>query len=431
MSIINDLKKGIIPGHLKQAAQYENLESSVLAKGIIDGTICLPQNRVRKLVFPRAVGAGLSVKINANIGSSPYDMSIENERAKLAAALSAGADAVMDLSLGSLQNEIRRMVLAESSVMVGTVPLYQTAFELSRSSRSFSDMTINDFLAVIRAQAAEGVDFMTIHSGITMSSLERMEKQGRLLNVVSRGGSMLVEWIKKNKKESPLYEYFDEICAILAEYDVTISLGDGMRPGAVLDATDHAQIDELITLGALAGRARDMGLQVIIEGPGHMPLNQIEANILLEKKLCAGAPFYVLGPLVTDIAPGYDHITCAIGGALAAWAGADFLCYVTPSEHLKLPSVDDVRDGVIAAKIAAQAADLARGNKKALEKEKHMANARRSLDWEKQIALSVNPDKARRYRLDSKLGKNDKICTMCGEFCAIDRLNALEEPGKK
>jgi phosphomethylpyrimidine synthase len=283
-------------------------------------------------------------------------------------------------------------------------------------------MTIDDFLKTVERQAAEGVDFMTIHSGITRQSLAAMERQGRALNVVSRGGAMLVAWIRKNVKESPLYEHFDEILDILAAYDVTISLGDGMRPGATVDATDRAQLTELITLGELTERAWAKGVQVMIEGPGHVPLNMVAENMRLEKQLCHGAPFYVLGPLVTDCAAGYDHIAAAIGGTLAAINGADFLCYVTPAEHLRLPSVQDVIEGVVASKIAAHAADVARGNAAALAREQAMANARRRLDWETQIGLCLDPYKARAYRESSEIG-TDQVCTMCGEFCAIKRIN--------
>ena len=413
---------GQITAEMQVAAAYEELPVEFIRAGLAAGTIAIPKNRTRSIEHVRAVGQGLKTKINANIGASPYHMDLNEELEKLAVAVKYGADAVMDLSLGSQQIEIRRAVLAASPVMVGTVPLYQTGFELATAKRDITEMTIDDFLKTVERQAAEGVDFMTIHSGITRQSLTAMERQGRALNVVSRGGAMLVAWIRKNGQESPLYEHFDEILDILAAYDVTISLGDGMRPGATVDATDRAQISELITLGELTERAWLKGVQVMIEGPGHVPLNMVAENMRLEKQLCHGAPFYVLGPLVTDCAAGYDHIAAAIGGTLAAINGADFLCYVTPAEHLRLPSVQDVIEGVVASKIAAHAADVARGNASALAREQAMANARRRLDWEAQIGLCLDPYKARAYRESSEIG-TDQVCTMCGEFCAIKRIN--------
>ncbi|OPZ61091.1 MAG: Phosphomethylpyrimidine synthase [Deltaproteobacteria bacterium ADurb.Bin510] len=413
---------GQITAEMQAAAAYEDLPAEFIRAGLAAGTIAIPKNRTRSFEHVRAVGQGLKTKINANIGASPYHMDLNEELEKLTVAVKYGADAVMDLSLGSQQIEIRRAVLAASPVMVGTVPLYQTGFELAAARRDITAMTIDDFLKTVERQAAEGVDFMTIHSGITRQSLAAMERQGRALNVVSRGGAMLVAWIRKNVKESPLYEHFDEILDILAAYDVTISLGDGMRPGATVDATDRAQLTELITLGELTERAWAKGVQVMIEGPGHVPLNMVAENMRLEKQLCHGAPFYVLGPLVTDCAAGYDHIAAAIGGTLAAINGADFLCYVTPAEHLRLPSVQDVIEGVVASKIAAHAADVARGNAAALAREQAMANARRRLDWETQIELCLDPYKARAYRESSEIG-TDQVCTMCGEFCAIKRIN--------
>ncbi|HSM75713.1 MAG TPA: phosphomethylpyrimidine synthase ThiC, partial [Desulfobacterales bacterium] len=352
---------------------------------------------------------------------SPLRSNLDEELRKLAAAQASGADAVMDLSLGADQLRIRKAILARAEVMVGTVPLYQSAFELSAARRDVTEMTIADFLKTVRSQAEEGVDFMTIHCGVTRQALSAMERQGRTLDVVSRGGAMLVAWMRHNRKESPLYEHYDEILDILAALDVTLSLGDGMRPGAVADAGDRAQVSELLVLGELTERAWAKGVQVIVEGPGHVPLNQVADQMRLEKTLCAGAPFYILGPLVTDIAAGYDHIAGAIGGALAAMNGADFLCYVTPAEHLRLPTEADVVEGVIAARIAAHAADLAKGLPAAWERDRAMSRARKALDWEEQIALAIHPAKARAYREASAIGDQD-VCTMCGEFCAIKRL---------
>ncbi|MBN2041203.1 MAG: phosphomethylpyrimidine synthase ThiC [Spirochaetes bacterium] len=421
MNIKKQAEQGIITDNIYAAAKKECLDAEFIRKGICDGSIVIPCNKNRKIEKVCAIGQGTSTKINANIGASPYHSNPEEELQKLEAAVKYGADAVMDLSLGPEQIKIRREVIAHSPVPVGTVPIYQTGFELSSSGRNIEDMTINDFFNTIRNQAEEGVDFMTIHSGVTREVLAKMENQGRALDVVSRGGSFLISWMRRNGKESPLYEYYDEILDILAEYDVTISLGDGLRPGSTVDATDRAQISELIVLGELTERAWAKGVQAVIEGPGHVPLNQVAENMQLQKSICSGAPFYILGPLVTDIASGYDHIAGAIGGAVAAINGADFLCYLTPAEHLKLPTVNDVIDGVIASKIAAHAADLVKNVPGAWERERAMAKARKTLDWEKQIELSVNPDKARAYRQESEIGE-DNVCTMCGEFCAIKRL---------
>jgi phosphomethylpyrimidine synthase len=418
-------KQGFITDEMKIVAKEESLSPQYIMKGIIDGTIVIPFNKKHtSLKNIKGIGEGLRVKINANIGTSPYHMDIKEEIEKLEIALKFRTDSVMDLSLGSQLREVRREIIKKSSVMVGTVPIYQVGFELSKKKKNIDEMNIKDFLDVLKEQAEDGVDFMTIHSGITLNAVNSMEKEGRLLDIVSRGGAFLVKWMKKNGKENPLYTYYNEILDILREYDITISIGDGMRPGAVLDSTDRGQIQELINLGELAQRAWDAGVQVIIEGPGHIPINEIEANVLLEKKLCKGAPFYVLGPIVTDIAPGYDHITGAIGGALAALHGADFLCYVTPSEHLKLPDTSDVKLGVIASKIAAHTADIVRGKDR--EWDRKMADSRKKLDWEKQIELSIDSEKARTYRDSSEIG-DKSVCTMCGEYCAIKQIIVAEE----
>ncbi len=416
--------KGTITPEMEEAARHEGIDPEVVRAGVAQGTIAIPRNAGKSLPQVRGVGKGMKTKINANIGSSPYHMDMAEEVEKLHAAVDSGADAVMDLSLGSEIIEIRREIIRQSPVMVGTVPIYQTAFELSTARRGITDMTIDDFLKTVRNQAEEGVDFMTIHSGVTLQSLAALEGQGRILDVVSRGGSFLVSWMKKNHRQSPLFEFYDEILDILAAHDVTISLGDGMRPGATADATDRAQITELVILGELAQRAWDKGVQVIIEGPGHVPLHMVEENIRLQKSLCQGAPFYVLGPLVTDCAAGHDHIAGAIGGALAAFFGADFLCYVTPAEHLRLPTVEHVVEGVMASKIAAHAADLAKGMQYARDREEAMARARKALDWEAQMSCCLDPDKARRLRESSEIGRDD-VCTMCGEFCAIKCLQEV------
>ncbi|MEF2144798.1 MAG: phosphomethylpyrimidine synthase ThiC [Desulfovibrionaceae bacterium] len=414
-------EQGHITEEMQAVAKYEGLSPEEVRAGLASGVLVIPRNNRRNFKELRAVGQGTSVKVNANIGASPYRSSLEEELAKLDAAVEAGADSVMDLSLGPDQIRIRRAVLERSPVMVGTVPLYQTAFELSASKRDMADMTAEDFLTTVRRQAEEGVDFMTIHSGVTLEAVQAMQEQGRLIGVVSRGGAFMVDWMRKNGKQSPLYERFDDILDILAEYDVTLSLGDGMRPGAGADAGDCAQTAELLTLAALTRRAWAKGVQVMVEGPGHVTLDKIQEQMRLQKSLCSGAPFYILGPLVTDVAAGYDHIAGAIGGAFAAMHGADFLCYVTPAEHLRLPTVQDVREGTVASKIAAHAADLARGRTSALQRDRAMSEARHRLDWEAQIELCIDPVKARAYREQSEIGTDD-VCTMCGEFCAIKRL---------
>ncbi|MEA3222857.1 MAG: phosphomethylpyrimidine synthase ThiC [Thermodesulfobacteriota bacterium] len=421
MTLIKKAKKGIITDEMKAVAKYEGVDPAIIRDGIANGTIIIPKNKLRSFKYIRGIGKGLRTKVNANIGSSPYHMDVDEEVEKLEVAVKYGADSIMDLSLGSKLIKIRREILKESGVMVGTVPIYQTAFELSARKRDITEMGIGDFLATVERQAKEGVDFMTIHSGVIMNALSAMENQKRVLDVVSRGGAFLIAWMRKNKRQSPLYEFYDDILDILASYDVTISLGDGLRPGAIADATDRAQITELVSLGELCQRAWDKGVQVMIEGPGHVPLNMVQENMELQKALTNNAPFYVLGPLVTDIASGYDHIAGAIGGALAAYYGADFLCYVTPSEHLKLPGVDDVMEGVIAFRIAAHAADLAKGMSYAVEMDKKMSKARKDLDWKQQIEMSINPGKAKEYRETSEIGTH-KECTMCGDYCAIKKM---------
>ncbi len=341
------------------------------------------------------------------------------------AAIEAGADTIMDLSTGPAIGETRKTVIRASTVPVGTVPIYQAAVEMpEKKNRPMVEMTGDDLFEVIERHGEDGVDFITVHCGVTLRSVETIKKEGRLMGVVSRGGAILVEWMHYNKKENPLFESYDRLLEIAKAYDMTLSLGDGLRPGCLADATDRGQIQELLLLGELTERAWAKGVQVMIEGPGHVPLHQIEANVLLQKRICHGAPFYVLGPLVTDIAPGYDHITGAIGGAIAAWAGADFLCYVTPSEHLRLPTVEDVREGVIASKIAGHAGDIARGLKGAMDQDACMARARKALNWPEQIRLAVDPERARKLR-ESRMPKESDVCTMCGELCAIKKVANL------
>lgn len=365
------------------------------------------------------IGKNLRTKINANIGTSRDNVDLEYELKKLKIALAMGADAIMDLSTGGPVDEIRQVILDNCPVPLGTVPIYQTAVEtVEKKKKAIVKMEVRDIFQTIERQAETGVDFMTVHCGVSRESAARLRQAERILGVVSRGGSFMLEWMEYNQKENPLFENFDELLDIARQYDVTLSLGDGMRPGCIADATDLSQIQELIILGELTQRAWAKGVQVMIEGPGHMPLDQIQANVLLQKKLCFGAPFYVLGPLVTDIAPGYDHITSAIGGAIAASAGADFLCYVTPAEHLKLPSLEDVKEGVVASRIAAHAGDIVKNIPGAREADAEMARKRCKLDWQAQINLSIDPEKARRYREESGAA-DSPYCTMCGEYCAI------------
>ena len=421
MTQLEYARKGQTTEAMEKCAAVEGVSAETIRSGLAEGTLVITQNLKHGSIAPLAIGKGLSAKVNANIGTSGDHNNVEEELEKLRAAVEAGADTIMDLSTGTGIDETRKAVMKASTVPVGTVPIYQAAIEMPRKkNRPMVEMTADDLFRVIERHGEDGVDFITVHCGVTQNSVERIKREGRLLGVVSRGGAILVEWMDYNKRENPLFEYFDRLLEIARAFDMTLSLGDGLRPGCLADATDRGQIQELILLGELTERAWAKGVQVMIEGPGHVPMDQIEANILLQKRLCHGAPFYVLGPLVTDIAPGYDHITGAIGGAIAARAGADFLCYVTPSEHLRLPTVDDVREGVIASRIAGHAADIARGLKGSLEKDCRMAKARRALDWQEQIRLSIDPVRARKLR-ESSMPKETDVCTMCGELCAIKK----------
>ncbi|MCL2760860.1 MAG: phosphomethylpyrimidine synthase ThiC [Desulfuromonadales bacterium] len=418
MTQLEQAKKGVITESMKKAAIAEGVTPEFIQKGIAEGNIIICHNIKHTNGVHLPVGKGLRTKVNANIGSSADDLDIFKELEKARVAVKYGADAIMDLSTGGPVDEIRRAIIAETNACIGSVPLYQAALDAIRlKNKAIVDMTVDDIFAGIIKHAEDGVDFITVHCGVTRGTVERMKTEGRIMDVVSRGGAFTIEWMAYNNAENPLFEHYDRLIEIAKEYDMTLSLGDGFRPGCLADATDRAQIYELILLGELTQRAQDAGVQVMIEGPGHMPLNQIEANILLQKRLCHGAPFYVLGPLVTDIAPGYDHITCAIGGAIAASAGADFLCYVTPAEHLKLPSVQDVRDGVVASRIAAHAADIVKGVNGAIEKDIAMAQCRKKLDWQGQFNLALDPEKAQQMRSESGVADHG-ACTMCGEFCA-------------
>jgi phosphomethylpyrimidine synthase len=433
MTQILEARKGNVTPEMEAVARAEGLNREFIAEGVAKGTVVITRNSKHSSITPLGIGRGLRTKINANIGTSKDRMSIEDEIEKLKAAVAAGADAVMDLSTGGPIVGIRREILKHSTVSIGTVPIYQAAVETVEQGRPIVQMDPETLFRVVGEQAEEGVDFVTVHCGVTMSSVERLKRQGRIMDVVSRGGAFHLEWIIYNEAENPLFTQYDRLIDICKKYDMTLSLGDGMRPGCLADATDRAQIEELITLGELRDRAHDAGVQVMIEGPGHVPINQVETNIKIQKELCKGAPFYVLGPLVTDVAPGYDHITSAIGGAIAGAAGADFLCYVTPSEHLRLPDLEDVREGVIASRIAAHAADIAKGVKGAIDWDREMSRRRKALDWKGQIELSINPERARKLR-ESSMPKESDVCTMCGEFCSMKGVSAYlkkEEKGQK
>jgi phosphomethylpyrimidine synthase len=415
---IASARRGKITPEMEQVAHTEGMSPQTIMERVAQGRIVIPVNKRHPEIQPVGIGEGLSVKVNANIGTSPDQADPNEELRKLEAAVEAKANTVMDLSTGGDINAVRRLILKHSLLPVGTVPIYQAAIEVTQRKGGIVMMTPDDIFDAIECHAADGVDFITVHCGVTRSTLERLKAQVRITDIVSRGGAFLAAWMIYNQRENPLYEYFDRLLEIARRYDVTLSLGDGLRPGCLADATDRPQIQELLLLGELTERAWEKDVQVMIEGPGHVPLNQIETNIRLEKELCKGAPFYVLGPLVTDVASGYDHIACAIGGALAAYYGADFLCYVTPAEHLKLPTAEDVREGVIATRIAAHAADVARGLSSARAWDDEMSRARKALDWNRQIQLSIDPIKAKKYR-EMSTPKMDEVCTMCGQFCAI------------
>ncbi len=416
MTQLDSARKGQITDEMEKVAKEENIDIQKLIKQLSKGYITIPRNINGKSV-PKGIGKGLTTKINANVGSSSEIENIETEVEKAIVAVKYGADAVMDLSTGSHLKEIRKEIMQAINVPIGTVPIYEAAVEASEEKGAVIHMDEDHMFNAIINQAKEGVDFMTIHSGITMDTVEKIKNSERIMGIVSRGGAFLAAWILQNEEENPLYKNYDYLLEIAHEYDVTLSLGDGLRPGCLADASDIPQIQELIILGQLVERAREAGVQVMVEGPGHVPLDQIEANMKIQKTICKGAPFYVLGPIVTDLAPGYDHITSAIGGAIAASSGADFLCYVTPREHLAIPDVKAVKEGVIASKIAAQAADVAKGIRSAWDSELQMAKARRCFDWKKQFELAFDHETPRKYR-ESTPTRGD-MCTMCGEFCAL------------
>lgn len=414
-------KKGFVTDAMKIVAEKEQVPVERIRELVSLGQVVIPCNKNHTCIDPEGIGKALRTKINVNLGTSRDVTDYDSELEKVNWAIQLGAESIMDLSTHGDTRIFRRKLTGECKAMIGTVPVYDSVIH---HKRDLAELTAQDFLDTIRLHAEDGVDFVTLHCGITRQTIEQIRKHKRRLNIVSRGGSLIFAWMSMTGKENPFYEYFDDILDICREYDVTISLGDACRPGCLADATDVCQIEELVRLGELTKRAHEKGVQVIIEGPGHVPLNQIQANMEIEETLCGGAPFYVLGPLVTDIAPGYDHITSAIGGAVAATYGASFLCYVTPAEHLRLPDLNDVKEGIIAAKIAAHAADIAKGIPGASDWDKKMSTARKKLDWEEMFDLAIDPEKARRYRESARPEKED-TCSMCGNFCAVKNMNRI------
>lgn len=417
MTRIELARKGIITEEMEAVARNEGISPKALIADIAGGVSVITRNIFHD-VAPLGIGRGLRTKINANIGTSKDRISFDDEIRKLDVLARYGADAVMDLSTGGAIRDLRKTLISRSPVAVGTVPIYEAVVKAAETRGHIAKMEPDELFDMIEEHARDGVDFVTVHCGVTRKAVDRLREDRRVLDVVSRGGAFLLEWMVYNDKENPLYEEYDRLLEIAKRYDLTLSLGDGFRPGCLADATDRSQLEELVTLGELRDRALSEGVQTIIEGPGHVPLHQVELNIKIEKEICKGAPFYVLGPLVTDIAMGYDHIAAAIGGAIAGAAGADFLCYVTPSEHIRLPNIDDVKEGVIASRIAAHAADIAKGIPGAIEKDRKMAQCRKNLDWEGQISLSFDPERVRERRGQVPPSMSE-VCSMCGEFCAI------------
>ena len=414
-------RQGIITREMEAVAAEEHMEAERLRELVAKGQVCIPANRNHTCLKPRGIGSALKTKINVNLGTSRDCMDLDVEMQKVMSAVSMGAEAIMDLSSFGDTQVFRRKLTAECPAVIGTVPIYDAVVYYHKALKK---ITADEWMEIARMHARDGVDFMTIHCGINQNTAQRVKACKRHTNLVSRGGSIIFAWMMLTGQENPFYERFDELLDICREYDVTLSLGDACRPGCLADAGDISQIEELVTLGELCQRAWDRDVQVMIEGPGHMPLNQIQANMEIQKTVCKGAPFYVLGPLVTDVAPGYDHITAAIGGAIAATYGASFLCYVTPAEHLRLPTLEDVKEGIIASKIAAHAADVAKGLPGAADWDYEMSDARRELDWERQFALAIDPEKARRYRAEST-PEHDDTCTMCGKMCAVRNMNKI------
>lgn len=414
-------RKGLITPQMETVAEKERIPAEELRRQIAAGRVIIPCNKKHTALVPNGIGAALRTKINVNLGVSRDWKDVDMEYEKVRSAVDMGAESIMDLSSYGDTRAFRRKLTSTCPAMIGTVPIYDAVVYYHKP---LGQITAKEWLDIVRMHAEDGVDFMTIHCGMNRATAARFKKNKRLMNIVSRGGSIMFAWMEMTGEENPFYEHYDELLEICREYDIAMSLGDACRPGCLADATDTAQIEELITLGELTKRAWERDVQVMIEGPGHMPIQQIAANMEIQKTLCHGAPFYVLGPLVTDVAPGYDHITAAIGGAIAAACGAAFLCYVTPAEHLRLPNADDVKEGIVAAKIAAHAADIAKGVPGAMEWDNQMSEARKKLDWEAMFALGMDEEKARRYRAEAKPQKED-TCSMCGNFCAVKNTNRI------
>jgi phosphomethylpyrimidine synthase len=421
MTQLESAKKGITTAQLEIVSQKEKIDSEKLRHLVAEGKVVIPANINHKNLSPIGIGKFLSTKINANIGTSGDFNKIEDEVKKINMVISCKADTVMDLSTGGDVSKIRRVLIQKSTIPFGNVPIYQMAKDAASKGGTFVEMTIKQMLEYIETQAQDGIDFMTIHAGLTRKAIEKLKKKSRKAGIVSRGGSIVTGWMIHNNKENPFFEHFDQILDIARKYDVTMSLGDGLRPGCLADGSDWGQMEELLTLGELVKMCRESGVQVMVEGPGHLPMNQIEMNIKLQKEICDDAPFYVLGPLVTDIAPGYDHITSAIGGAIAASYGADYICYVTPTEHLGLPDEDDVKEGIMASRIAAHAGDIAKGIPGAIDMDNKMAEARKDLDWNRQQLLSLDPEKFQKVRENRKTSTD--ACSMCGDLCVYKILD--------
>lgn len=414
-------RKGIATSQMEQVALEEQMDINELMAAIAKGSIIIPANKNHKNLSAKGVGKGLATKINVNLGISKDCCNIDKEMEKALYAVNLKADAIMDLSCYGKTREFRKKLVELSPVMIGTVPIYDA---VGFYDKNLKDISVDEFFDVVEVHAQDGVDFMTIHAGLNRAVAEKVKKNERLTAIVSRGGSLLFRWMELNNCENPFYEHFDRLLEICQKYDVALSLGDGCRPGCINDSTDASQVEELIVLGELTLKAWEKNVQVMIEGPGHMAIDEIAGNMMIEKRLCHGAPFYVLGPIVTDVAPGYDHITSAIGGAIAASSGADFLCYVTPAEHLRLPDMDDMKEGIIAARIAAHAADIVKGVKGAREWDYKMSKARRNLDWNAMFELAMDPEKPKKYR-KSSLPEHEDTCTMCGNMCAVKNMNKV------
>lgn len=416
-------KKGIFTKEMEIVSKDEKISKEELMKKMAEGKIVIPKNVKHENIYPRAVGEGMKTKINVNLGVSEDCCDYSNEMEKVLKAIEYGTDAIMDLSTFGNTKAFRKELVAKTNVMLGTVPMYDAVAKLGKNIKN---MSTDDLFNVVEEHCQDGIDFITVHAGLNRTCIDRLKNSKRLTKIVSRGGSILFQWMVANDKENPFYENFDRLLEICQKYDVTLSLGDGLRPGSIADSTDGPQIQELLILGELTKRAWEKNVQVIIEGPGHIPMHEIVTNMQLEKKLCHNAPFYVLGPIVTDIAPGYDHITGAIGGAIAAANGADFLCYVTPAEHLRLPTLEDMKEGIMASKIAAHSGDIAKGIKGAIDWDNRMSKYRGELNWEGMFNECIDIKKAKEYRAFSS-PIEEKVCTMCGDLCPIKRCNDILE----